>query len=128
MKGANRDWDNYKLKTDPILLTLCGERWDNAGPLKVYKEIGGADDVHDVSNCYHTSDFPYLGERLLQLQRYVTAQHPHDWSALWRDRRNASKWWTFWAVLFIGALTITLSLIQSISQIIETAREGKGGA
>jgi len=111
-----------ELKTDPLLVILCGERWNRPRALRVYQQIDDGEEMGDVSNCYHSTDFPYLGERLLQLQRYVTAQQPYGWAALWRDRRNASTWWTFWAVLFIGGVTIILSLTQAVFQGIQTIK------
>jgi hypothetical protein len=62
---------------------------------------------------YPESDFPFLGVRILNLQKFVKARHPHDARALWYDRSNPNTWWTFWvsrrmiSLFYIGSqLTI----------------------
>jgi hypothetical protein len=42
------------------------------------------------------------------LQDHVSTQCAEDWRTLWRDRRDLNRFWTLWAVLIIGTLTIFL--------------------
>jgi hypothetical protein len=58
------------------------------------------------------SDFPVLGERLLKIQKFSYRQSPSRVRDLWRDRRNPLQWYTFWAVLWVGGVTIILGLVQ----------------
>jgi hypothetical protein len=40
---------------------------------------------------------------------------------LWRDRRNPLQWYTFWAVLVVGGVSILLSFLQlvvSVAQLV----------
>lgn len=64
-------------------------------------------------DVYSTSlDFPLLGPRLLRLQDFDARQQPVRVRDLWRDRRNVTQWYTFWAVLVVGGLTIVLGILQ----------------
>lgn len=57
-------------------------------------------------------DFPSFGYRLLILQRYNLRQQPSRVKDLWRDRRNPLQWYTFWAVVWVGGISIVLSVLQ----------------
>ncbi|MCJ1393043.1 hypothetical protein MMC18_005915 [Xylographa bjoerkii] len=99
---------------DPMLTLLCGQSWEDDAPRKVYNEI----DAEDPYEHYipHVS-FPFLGQRILEVQNFVQTRNAHRLSALWYDRRNVSFWWTFWAVLLFGGLAVILSLFQLVFQI-----------
>ena len=65
-------------------------------------------------------DFPIFGARLLALQEYNERQKPTRARDLWRDRRNPLQWYTFWAVIWVGSISIilgTLQLAVSIAQL-----------
>lgn len=57
-------------------------------------------------------DFPIFGARLLRLQQYSLRQQPSRIRDLWRDRRNPLQWYTFWAVLWVGGLSLLMALLQ----------------
>lgn len=57
-------------------------------------------------------DFPMFGTRLAKLQEFTLRQQPSRLRDLWRDRRNPLQWYTFWAVLIVGGLSIFLTLLQ----------------
>lgn len=57
-------------------------------------------------------EFPILAERLLRIQRYAQSIQANRVSSLWYDRRNLLQWYTFWAVFWIGGISIILSIIQ----------------
>jgi hypothetical protein len=68
-------------------------------------------------------DFPMIGARLAKLQEFTLRQQPSRLRDLWRDRRNPLQWYTFWAVLIIGGLSILLSLLQllvGVAQVVLT--------
>ena len=74
-----------------------------------------------------STDFPVLGSRLLALQAFNLRQQPSRMRDLWRDRRNPLQWYTFWAVLVIGGLTIIITLLQffvALAQLGVTFRPG----
>jgi hypothetical protein len=115
---------------DPLLQTLCGTSASSPAAADLYAEI----EAEEVSPYYYPDSFPFLGRRILDLQTFIKGRHPHNWRALWNDRRNVAYWWTFWAVLFIGGGTILLGLLQlaiSIWQGISSQQQvvgaGKGG-
>jgi hypothetical protein len=67
-------------------------------------------------------DFPNLGKRLLELQDYMNAQNPQDLVALWYDRRDILRFYTFWAVVVVGGLSVLLSFIQTVLTAIQLAK------
>lgn len=106
-------WDDFKwspaqisLGIDPLLKELCSEPCRKTA---LYEQI----DAPRVKPVYVIEvDFPYLGERLAELQDYVEQQNPGDLMALWHDRRDILRFHTYWAVIFIGGLSIILSAAQ----------------
>lgn len=59
-------------------------------------------------------DMPYFADRLQDLQQYILCQNPSRAKMLWKDRRDALRWYTFWAVITIGGVTIVLGVVQTI--------------
>jgi hypothetical protein len=121
--AAKRDRGNDKGKyerrqhpEDPLLALLCGQSWRSSKSRAIYQAV---DLDEEVSKIYTVTDFPFLGKRLLQLQRFSKCQYPHGWIMLWHDRRNLSEWWTIWAVLFIGGGTIIIALLTLAFQIMQ---------
>ena len=57
-------------------------------------------------------NFPIFGSRLLALQEYNLQQQPRRVGDLWHDRRNPLQWYTFWAVIWVGGITIILGFLQ----------------
>ena len=65
---------------------------------------------------------PY-GGRLWRLKRVMDKKKPKTIPQLWKDARDATTWYTFWAVLCFGIASIVLalgSLIVSIAQAVGT--------
>jgi hypothetical protein len=81
---------------DPMLRTLCGSSYTSPKAIQIYQAIDASDDV--LAYYYPDNDFPFLGRRILNLQAYVSGRNPHNWRALWHDRRNVAFWWTFWVL------------------------------
>lgn len=79
----------------------------------------------DTYSC--REDFPHFGPRLLAVQQYNLRQRPSRVRDLWRDRRNPLQWYTFWAVLWVGAITILLSFLQLVSTVVQTYYSASGG-
>ncbi|KEZ45513.1 hypothetical protein SAPIO_CDS1837 [Scedosporium apiospermum] len=73
-------------------------------------DVDGSILESDTYSARH--DFPVFGNRLLVLQRYSLRQQPSRVRDLWRDRRNPLQWYTFWAVLWVGGLSLILSAVQ----------------
>lgn len=65
-------------------------------------------------SIYNTSsDFVLLGPRLVRLKTYCDAQQSRKFWDFWRDRRNPFNFYTFWAVIVIGVLSLFFSVAQS---------------
>jgi hypothetical protein len=78
---------------DLLLSALCGESWESSDARRVYEII----EAEEPSLHYSPStDFPFLGRRLLDIQKYVRGHNSNSIRAIWFDRRNPSAWWTFW--------------------------------
>lgn len=68
----------------------------------------------EKSTYWSDSDFPNLGDRLLELQDFVVSQDSGTLRALWYDVRDLNRFWTFWAVVVFGITSIVLSMIQTV--------------
>jgi len=91
---------------DPLLDAFCGRKF-----LPINSEYHGISHFHSSYSASH--DFPYLGQRLLELQRFSLGQKPSRLMELWQDRRNPPQWLTFWAVLILGGISIVFSILQT---------------
>lgn len=113
-----KNWDcsdPHSNDADPMLPILCCSKYDSPKASQIYADIDASDGVSPY--YYPDSDFPFLGRRILDLQAFVSGRSPHNWRALWNDRRNVGLWWTFWAVILIGGGTILLGFLQTAFQI-----------
>ena len=54
-------------------------------------------------------DFPVFGDRLVELKSLLK---PKGLKGLWRDTRDTLQWYTFWAVAIIGAVSLSLGVVQ----------------
>jgi hypothetical protein len=66
------------------------------------------------------SDFPLLRGRIAKVNNFVAGIEPSRVSSLWRDCRDLRLWYTIWAVLLIGGITI----IQGFVSIALSASQG----
>lgn len=74
-------------------------------------------------------DFPMFGQRLAKLQDFSLRQQPHRLRDLWRDRRNPLQWYTFWAVLIFGGISIAIALLQlavGVAQLVASVMLSSG--
>ena len=102
---------------DPLLIQVCGKKngksLKSLGPSLWPETCLSFEGELQEQDVYDTNlDFRFLGARLLELQAYNLRQEPSRIRDLWRDRRNTLQWYTFWAVIFVGGLTVLLALLQ----------------
>jgi hypothetical protein len=66
------------------------------------------------------ADFPFLGERLLELYNYNATQTLSPWKSLFLlDPRDSSESVNFFlTIVVVGGISIILSLIQTVVAII----------
>ncbi|KAK1471448.1 hypothetical protein CCUS01_05930 [Colletotrichum cuscutae] len=111
---------------DKLLYTLCGPKKEVDKLPRSIWPVGCRDFEQEKlleSDVYSAqSDFPRLGYRLINLQRFSLRQKPRRLTDLWRDRRNPLQWYTFWAVLWVGGAGIILAIIQTILAGVQVAR------
>lgn len=109
-----------KENPDPLLDLLCGESHG-----KKIRELspklwpitcldGHGDDASLLEQSVYNmqTDFPIFGMRLKTLADFSSRQRPSKARDLWRDRRDPLQWYTFWAVIWVGGLSILLSAFQ----------------
>ncbi|KAH0544773.1 hypothetical protein FGG08_001140 [Glutinoglossum americanum] len=96
---------------DPLLSLLCGGR-------KCMDSLAFA---QDQAFYRPLRDFPVLRSRIASLHHQMSRMKPRGWRELWRDKRDSTQWFTFWAVIIIGGSGILLSLIQVILQAVQLA-------
>jgi len=100
---------------DPLLSTICGQGWESKDARQVYEMI----EADEPSLHYSpSSEFPFLGRRLLDVQKYVRGHSSNTIQGIWYDRRNPLGWWTFWAVVIIGGVGLILALVFGILQTV----------
>lgn len=99
---------------DQVLTALCGQK-----QLQIRYQVQERE-IYDL-----TRDFPVLKSRIAVLFRHLSTKRPRTWRELWRDKRDSASWFTFWAVLIVGGIGLTLALIQVILQIVQVALQIK---
>lgn len=108
---------------DPFLRTVCmpspRRPWPWSKPVPdlpstLFPESAvGLDGMLQEPSAYSArDDFPVFGGALLAVQRYSLRHQPSRVRDLWRDRRNPLQWYTFWAVIAFGGMSIVLSVLQ----------------
>lgn len=122
------------LDVDPLLVTLCctplkSLHGNSRIPNRIFPySTLNEDGTLQQSDTYSIrDDFPSFGSRLLALQRYNLRQQPSRVKDFWRDRRNPLQWYTFWAVLWVGGISIVLGALQllvGIAQLYFAAAPG----
>lgn len=117
-KITKRRAQNQNTPLDPLLETLCSRKTSDAKitglPAKLWpKSCRDFDDNLRKQDEYSiASDLSLLGPRLLALQTFNLRQKPRNFWALWRDKRDQPKWYTFWVVLIVGVLALILAIAQ----------------
>ena len=118
-----------RFDADPCLEKLCSLTC--SAPL--YAEIGAPPPAEQYAA---RKEFPLLGQRLVILQEFILNQSPSDWDGLRHDRRDirkrtpgftpllvlmtcAVRYYTFWAVVYVGGVSIILSAIQAILTLVQ---------
>ncbi|TGO32915.1 hypothetical protein BHYA_0279g00070 [Botrytis hyacinthi] len=61
---------------------------------------------------FEYSDFDIFGNRVRQLKFYMDSQKPRGFRQLWRDKRDALNYYTFWGVIIFGASTFFLAIVS----------------
>ena len=62
----------------------------------------------------------YFEEQLRILKAVMNAKKPRTIAQLWKDARDATSWWTFWAVLFFGVATLFLAVGSFAVSVVQT--------
>ncbi|KAH9205991.1 hypothetical protein DL95DRAFT_241707, partial [Leptodontidium sp. 2 PMI_412] len=93
-KKCKSSWPSLsEAEFDPLLDILCGQHWNEDESLEVWYDI----EAEAPFNRYSTVDtFNFLGERFMTLQNVVHGHGPDSIRQVWYDKRDISRWWTFW--------------------------------
>jgi hypothetical protein len=70
-------------------------------------------------------DFPIFEDRLRQLRHYMDTQKPRTFRQMWKDKRDTSNYFTFWAVMIFGSLSVLLALLSLAVSIAQTVASFK---
>ncbi|TGO46435.1 hypothetical protein BCON_0325g00030 [Botryotinia convoluta] len=72
-----------------------------------------ADLAHDAQQktAFHYSDFGIFENRVRQLKHYMDSQKPRGFRQLWREKRDALNYYTFWGFIIFGASTLFLAIV-----------------
>lgn len=129
---------DHSEKVDPFLKTLCTvslySGWRSftfglgkharpriEGSLFPLSALTVDDELIESDTYSAQDDFPTFGNRLLALQRYNMRRQPSKVRDLWRDRRNPLQWYTFWAVIVVGAVGLLLAFLQLAVGLVQMA-------
>lgn len=99
---------------DPTLQVICR----NASARESDHEWNELTRTRSFDKAQH---FPILTPKLAPLQDYMLRQQPNHLMGLWTDRRDKLKWYTFWAVIVVGGLSVLLGVLQVILAAIQVA-------
>ncbi|KIV90278.1 hypothetical protein, variant [Exophiala mesophila] len=106
---------------DPLLKLVCQSPSPNPNSPSDLLSLLELLDGEETSTLYPFEEFPFLGKRLAELQRFSIAHKPNDWKSLvWIDRRDVKNFWSIWiawAVLIVGGATIILQAFQLAFQV-----------
>ena len=64
--------------------------------------------------------YPVFGDRLRILVAYMDSQKPGGLRGLWYDKRDEGAWFTFWAVLWIGGISLLIALLSLGVSVLQT--------
>ncbi|KAL8911212.1 MAG: hypothetical protein Q9172_007712 [Xanthocarpia lactea] len=93
---------------DPFFEDLCTAKLETLETR--YKGFRGKLDPE--GSVFYASEFRFLGKRLLKLQQFGERHRPRKLMEFYRDKRDSEKYFTFWAVIWIGGASIVLSIMQ----------------
>ncbi|KAI1271210.1 hypothetical protein F5Y07DRAFT_26488 [Xylaria sp. FL0933] len=60
-----------------------------------------------------SSDFPIFSSRLIKVEQFIDSIQPNTITALWKDRRDILRWYTFWAIFVLGSINLAVALVQT---------------
>ncbi|KAF8427010.1 hypothetical protein EV426DRAFT_591167 [Tirmania nivea] len=98
--------------------------------------IHGRPDIGEIWTCdwkssvkprhnYMCEEFPYFGQRLMDLEEILKEAHPTSLRQLFRDSRNTLQYWTFLtaiAVLVLALISMILQLFQAIAAWVQISK------
>ena len=105
--------------------------WTTArdGPAASLTLLHRARDVPDIADKYdsvphlpQSVPYSYFGryeDRLRVLRHYMDTRKPTGLRNLWHDRRDSLTYWTFWAVITFGGLSVVLAALGLAVGIIQ---------
>jgi hypothetical protein len=74
---------------------------------------------------FRYGDFPIFEDRLRQLRHYMDTQKPCTFRQMWKDKRDTSNYFTFWAVMIFGGLGVLLAFLSLVVSIAQTVASFK---
>ncbi|KAK0728797.1 hypothetical protein B0T26DRAFT_673270 [Lasiosphaeria miniovina] len=106
-------------QADPLLTHLSPKKVRRLGS-------AGVPWTMPTRGFYGPDDFPLLGEKLLRLQDFNMQKDSSTLREFWADQRNPFNFYTSWAVLVFGLMSILLSLVHcalSMAQLVVSLRQ-----
>lgn len=116
--------DRYIDEDKDIRWKTCGDVLRRAPEVTVYEmekhlhpKLRQENKGLDGEYAYET--FPNYGARIRKLRRYMDRRKPKGLRQLWRDNRDSLSYYTFWAVIFFGSLSLGLALLSAVTGIVQ---------
>jgi hypothetical protein len=110
VKGKDKDKGAEKR---PTLRTLLKDMNGNKCELPVdCKDLLDYldEEEEDLTKPLPYDRYPELGPRIKILMQFMEKQKPRGLFALWRDKRDSTSWYTFWAAVILGFAAFIIAL------------------
>ncbi|KAI1296112.1 hypothetical protein F5Y03DRAFT_296683 [Xylaria venustula] len=78
--------------------------------------------MHRDTPMMQKSRYPFWQDKLLVIEENFEKSKPRSFLQWWHDTRDMQQWWGFWLVVTGIFLTVLFGLIQSVTGIIQVAR------
>jgi hypothetical protein len=72
-----------------------------------------------LNGRYGYNLFPNYRKQMEILTRYMADKKPRSLGQLWRDNRDQSSYYTFWAVIIFGSTSLVLAALSLVASIIQ---------
>ncbi|KAL2067207.1 hypothetical protein VTL71DRAFT_1631 [Oculimacula yallundae] len=69
--------------------------------------------------------YPAFEDNLRIVVAYMDSQKPGGLRGLWYDKRDSGAWYTFWAVLWIGGISLIIGLLSLVASIAQSVASFK---
>jgi hypothetical protein len=94
------------------------QEWHCSGKGPLRHKVAG-------KSAFRYLEFPIFEDRLRHLRHYMDTQKPRTFRQMWKDKRDTSNYFTFWAVIVFGGLGVLLAFLSLAVSVAQTVASFK---